>query len=75
VPWPGRLGPGAIVVLLGLSRAGALLVGIGSLLLGIFGLWLVHLGDFGYGAGWVDDSIALYVVALVLQAVGMAERP
>jgi uncharacterized membrane protein len=46
----------------------------GSLLLGIFGLWLVHLGQFGYRAGWVDDSIALYLVALVLGALG-GQRP
>lgn len=44
---------------------GVALVGVGSLLLGIFELWLVHLGGFGYGVGWVDDSIALYVFGAV----------
>jgi uncharacterized membrane protein len=66
--------PAEIALLLGLTRVGVALVGVGSLLLGIFGLWLVDLGDFGYGAGWVDDSIALYLVALVLGAVG-GQRP
>ncbi|HEY5429783.1 MAG TPA: DUF2269 family protein [Solirubrobacteraceae bacterium] len=66
--------PAEIALLLGLTRVGVALVGVGSLLLGLFGLWLVHLGDFGYTAGWVDDSIALYVVALVLGAVG-GQRP
>lgn len=66
--------PAEIALLLRLTRVGVGLVGVGSLLLGAFGLWLVHLGDFGYGAGWVDDSIALYVVALVLGAVG-GQRP
>ena len=66
--------PAEIALLLGLTRVGVALVGVGSLLLGIFGLWLVHLGGFGYGAGWLDDSIALYVVALVLGACG-GQRP
>ncbi len=66
--------PAEIVLLLGLTRVGVLLVVGGSLLLGIFGLWLVHLGDFGYGTGWVDDSIALYILALILGALG-GQRP
>lgn len=70
--WQER--PAEIVTLLALTRIGVLLVGVGSLMLWLFGLWLVHLGHFGYGAGWVDDSIALYVVALVLGALG-GQRP
>jgi len=66
--------PAEIVLLLGLTRLGVLLVVIGSLLLGSFGLWLVHLGAFGYRAGWVDASIALYLVALILGALG-GQRP
>jgi uncharacterized membrane protein len=63
-----------IALLLGFTRVGVLLVGIGGLLLPVFGLWLVHLGHFGYGSGWVDASIALYVVALVLGGLG-GRRP
>jgi hypothetical protein len=48
-----------IALLLGLTRIGVVLVGVGALLLLGFGLWLVHLGHFGYGAGWVDAAIAL----------------
>jgi uncharacterized membrane protein len=66
--------PGEIALLLRLARVGVGLVAVGSLLLGIFGLWLVHLGHFSYRAGWVDDSIALYLVALVLGALG-GQRP
>jgi hypothetical protein len=43
--------PAEVALLLSLTRVGVLLVGSGSLLIGIFGLWLVHLGGFGYGAG------------------------
>jgi uncharacterized membrane protein len=66
--------PGEIALLLGLTRIGVVLVGVGTLLLLGFGLWLVHLGHFGYGAGWVDAAIALFVVALALGAAG-GRRP
>jgi hypothetical protein len=35
-----------------------------------FGLWLVHLGGFGYGAGWIDAALALFVGAAVLGGFG-----
>jgi uncharacterized membrane protein len=66
--------PSEIALLLGFTRVGVLLVGVGGLLLPVFGLWLVHLGHFGYGSGWVAASIALYAVALVLGGVG-GRRP
>jgi uncharacterized membrane protein len=66
--------PAEVALLLSLTRVGVLLVGSGSLLIGIFGLWLVHLGGFGYGAGWVDASIVLFALALVLGAAG-GQRP
>jgi uncharacterized membrane protein len=69
-----RQRPADIALLLGLTRVGVVLVGIGALLVLGFGLWLVHLGGFGYGAGWVDATIALYLLALVLGAIG-GRRP
>ena len=69
-----RQRPADIALLLGLTRVGVVLVGIGALLVLGFGLWLVHLGGFGYGAGWVDAAIALYLLALVLGAIG-GRRP
>jgi uncharacterized membrane protein len=66
--------PAEIALLLSTSRIGVLLVAVGGLMLPVFGLWLVHLGDFGYGAGWVDAALALYVVTLVLGALG-GQRP
>jgi uncharacterized membrane protein len=62
--------PAEIALLLGLTRIGVLVAAVGGLVLAIFGLWLVHLGHFGYGSGWVDAAIALYVVALALGGVG-----
>jgi uncharacterized membrane protein len=66
--------PGEIALLLGLTRVGVALVGVGALLVLWFGLWLVHLGGFGYGAGWIDAALVLYVVALGLGALG-GQRP
>ncbi len=66
--------PAEIALLLALTRIGVVLVGVGGLLLPVFGLWLVHLGHFGYGSGWVDAAIALYAVVLVLGGLG-GRRP
>ncbi|HEX3055947.1 MAG TPA: DUF2269 family protein [Gaiellaceae bacterium] len=69
-----RRRPAEIVVLLGLSRIGVLLVGVGSVLVLPFGLWLVHVGGWGYGAGWVDAALALFAVMSLLGAAG-GRRP
>ncbi len=63
-----------VALLLGLARVAVPIVGLGALLAGVFGLWLVHLGHWGYGSGWVDAAIVLYLVALALGAVG-GRRP
>lgn len=69
-----RRRPAEIALLLGLTRVGVLLAATGGLLVGVFGLWLVHLGHFGYGPSWVDESIALYVIAIILGGLG-GQRP
>ena len=60
----------AIAVLLGLSRIGVVLVAVGTLLVLGFGLWLVHLGGWGYDAGWVDAALGLLAATAVLGAIG-----
>lgn len=62
--------PAEIALLLALSRIGVLLVALGTLLVIAFGLWLVHLGDWGYGAGWVDAALGLLAATVILGAVG-----
>ncbi|HEX6762795.1 MAG TPA: DUF2269 family protein [Gaiellaceae bacterium] len=69
-----RATPAEIALLLGLSRIGVLLVALGTLLVLGFGLWLVHLGDWGYGAGWVDAALGLLAAVAVLGTVG-GQRP
>lgn len=66
--------PAEIALLLSITRTGVLLVAVGTLLIGAFGLWLVHLGSWGYGSGWVGMSIGLFLVALALGGFG-GQRP
>jgi uncharacterized membrane protein len=69
-----RRRPSEVALLLGLTRIGVVLVAVGTLLVVPFGLWLVHLGRFGYGAGWIDAALALFVVVSILGALG-GQRP
>lgn len=66
--------PAEVATLLGLSRIGVLLVAVGTVLTGGFGLWLVHLGHWHYGSFWVDSSIVLFLVTLALGGIG-GQRP
>jgi uncharacterized membrane protein len=58
-----RTEPRDIALLLGFARVGVLINGAGGIFAVAFGLWLVHLEHVGYGAGWVDAALALFVVA------------
>jgi uncharacterized membrane protein len=66
--------PAEIALLLGLSRFGVLLVALGTLLVLGFGLWLVHLGNWGYGTGWIDGALGLLLTVVVLGTIG-GQRP
>jgi uncharacterized membrane protein len=59
-----------IAALLGLARTGAMLVAAGFVLVLVFGLWLVDLGDWGYGSGWIEGAVGLLVAATILGALG-----
>ncbi|HAL28473.1 MAG TPA: hypothetical protein DCP25_17310 [Chloroflexi bacterium] len=65
-----RRRPSEIALLLGLARIGVLLVALGAVIVLVFGLWLVQLGRFGYGAGWVVTALALFVVVILLGGLG-----
>ena len=69
-----RARPDEIALLLGLTRVGVLLVGVGALPLILSGLSLVGLEDVGYGATWIVAAIALFVTASALGAHG-GRRP
>jgi uncharacterized membrane protein len=69
-----RSRPGEIALLLGLTRAGVVLVALGAVLVLACGLWLVHLGPWSLSTGWVDASLVLFALAVVLGWVG-GQRP
>lgn len=75
--------PDEIALLLGMTRSGVALGGLGALLLLVCGFWLVGLADVGFGAAWVAAALALFFVAMLLggfagqrpkQARQLAER-
>ena len=66
--------PSDIALLLGLTRIGVLLVALGTVIVVPFGLWLVHLGRFGYGSGWVVAALALFAAVNILGGAG-GQRP
>jgi uncharacterized membrane protein len=69
-----RRRPSEVALLLGVTRAGVVLVGLGSVLILVFGLWLVHLGGWGYGRGWIVAALCLFVLAALLGSFG-GRRP
>jgi uncharacterized membrane protein len=69
-----RTSPAEIALLLGLTRIGVVLVGVGTLLVLGFGLWLVELGHWGYGSGWVIAALLLLSFTVVLGTAG-GQRP
>jgi uncharacterized membrane protein len=69
-----RSRPSDVALLLGVARVGVAFVGLGAPPVLAFGLWLVHLGRFGYGAGWVDASLGLFAAVTVVGALG-GQRP
>jgi uncharacterized membrane protein len=66
--------PAEIALLLGLTRVGVVLVGLGTLLVLAFGLWLVRLGHWSYGTGWVAAALVLLASTVVRGAAG-GQRP
>jgi hypothetical protein len=69
-----RAEPAEIALLLGATRVGVLLVAVGGVLLLGCGLWLVHLTHVGYGTGWVQAALGMFLAALMLGALG-GQRP
>jgi uncharacterized membrane protein len=56
------------------TRAGVLFVALGGLMAPLFGLWLVHLDGYDYGARWISMSLGLYIAAMLLGGIG-GQRP
>jgi uncharacterized membrane protein len=58
--------PSEVALLLGLTRPMVVLVGIGSIVVLVFGIWLARDAGYGIGAGWVVAAIALWAVSSAL---------
>jgi uncharacterized membrane protein len=68
-----RSEPAEIALLLGLSRWGVVLVGIGGVVVLAGGLWLAGVVH-AYGDAWLDAAIALFVITVAVGGVG-GQRP
>ncbi len=68
-----RTEPAEIALLLGLSRWGVVLVGIGGVVVLGGGLWLAGVVH-AFGEPWLDAAIALFVVTVALGGAG-GQRP
>jgi uncharacterized membrane protein len=66
--------PAEVAALLGVARLGVLLVGLGSLALLVGGFWLMQIGAYDLGDGWLSASLGLFVLGALLGAVG-GRRP
>jgi uncharacterized membrane protein len=62
--------PSEIALLLGTTRIGVVLVGLGSLAVLAGGFWLVAVTDADFGDGWLAAGFGLFVVSSVLGALG-----
>ncbi|HSL64715.1 MAG TPA: DUF2269 family protein [Gaiellaceae bacterium] len=61
--------PAEVELLLGLTRWGVLLVAVGTVLVLVFGAWLVEEGNWGWD-GWVAWALALLVLSALLGGAG-----
>jgi uncharacterized membrane protein len=66
--------PGEVVALLGVARIGVVVVLAGTLVLLAGGFWLMQIGAYDLGNGWLSASLGLFVLGAVLGAVG-GQRP
>ena len=66
--------PEEIVLLLGLTRIGVVLVGAGLVLAVGCGFWLLDVTEFDLGAAWVEAALGLVVLGAVLGSLG-GRRP
>src|SRR4051794_30280981 len=77
-------GAAEVATILRMARVGVLLAAPGAVIVVGAGLWLVHLDGLGLDESWLSQALGLFVVAIVLGAVGgrpprhapeLAQRP
>jgi uncharacterized membrane protein len=67
-----RRRPSEVALLLGTTRWGVALVGVGALMTIVFGSWLVtdDLRPWKFDQGWIEAAYILWVASMVVGAVG-----
>ena len=55
--------PSEVALLLGLVRPMVVVVGVGSIVVLAFGIWLAHDAGYGVSEGWVVSAIALWAIS------------
>ena len=66
-----RRRPSAVALLLGTTRWGVALVGVGALLTILFGSLLVaRRGEWSFHQGWIRAAYALWIASMVVGAIG-----
>jgi uncharacterized membrane protein len=66
--------PAEVAALLGAARVGVVLVGLGSLALLVGGFWLMQIGAYDLGDGWLSGSLGLFLLGALLGTIG-GRRP
>jgi uncharacterized membrane protein len=62
--------PSEVAALMRMTQVVVPIVGLGSIMTLVFGLWLVHDVGYGYGDGWIVAAIILWAVAAGLGGAG-----
>ena len=62
--------PSEVAALMRMAQVVVPVVGLGSIMTLVFGLWLVHDVGYGYGDGWIVAAIILWAVAAGLGGAG-----
>jgi uncharacterized membrane protein len=65
-----RQRPSEVAALMRMTRVVVPVIGLGSVMTLIFGLWLVHDVGYGYGDGWIVAALILWAIAAALGGAG-----
>jgi uncharacterized membrane protein len=65
-----RQRPSEVAALMRMTRVVVPVLGLGSIMTLIFGLWLVHDVGYGYGDGWIVAALILWALAAALGGAG-----
>jgi uncharacterized membrane protein len=65
-----RQRPSEVAALMRMTQVVVPVLGLGSIMTLVFGLWLVHDVGYGYGDGWIVAALILWALAAALGGAG-----